>query len=341
MNRTRYLGFALFAPFALAAACAPGALSQDRPDGAAEAAEAAEAAVAERAEDLSCGDLATVGQHALRFADRALSAASEHLGVEGLLAGFEDDAVYLTEGQPILYGKAAIRAELLAHPPAGALRWQPTRVDVGAVPDVGYTIDQEQIGAVGPDGAPQGYGKHVAFWRFGKQGWRIAAWLASPSGGPPTTPPAWFTTPPVHGPACPALVDPAAAAEQMLQADADFAALSLTAGVAYAFYSNYADHYLGVPPGADFRYRDKSPVAPPPAPPGPGDVVLEWTPTLAGAGRSGDLGFTVGDSTTYYTDENGAPGVDYGKYLTVWQRQPDGSLKYFVDGGNSRPAPSP
>ena len=25
------------------------------------------------------------------------------------------------------------------------------------------------------------------------------------------------------------------------------------------------------------------------------------------------------------------------KYLTIWQRQPDGSWKYITDGGNARP----
>ena len=339
MKRTRSLVFAFLALGACAPEGAPG--SDAAPDASADAAPDG-ASVAERAERLSSGDLAKAGQQTLAFADRALSFATERFGVAGLVAGFDDDAVYLTAGRPILYGKAAIRAELEAHPPAGKLRWAPSRVDVGDLPDVGYTIDQEQLAAAGPDGAPAvSYGKHVAFWRFGPKGWRVVGWLASPSGGPPTTPPAWFEAFPAHGPACPQLVDPEQAAQTFFDADADFAALSEAAGPAYAFYSYYADHFLGVPAGRDFSYLTKAPVGPTPRPPGPGDVRLEWAPTFAVAGRSGDLGLTVGDSVTYYTDENGAPAADYGKYLTVWQVQPDGAIKYFVDGGNERPAPAP
>ena len=38
-----------------------------------------------------------------------------------------------------------------------------------------------------------------------------------------------------------------------------------------------------------------------------------------------------------------APASDafYSKYLTIWLRQPDGSLKFLVDGGGARPRPSP
>jgi ketosteroid isomerase-like protein len=328
MHRTRHLGFALVS----LAACSPDALDAPAaPEGAALL--GAGEATAERAEGLSCGDVATAAQYALHFADRALARATERHGVEGLLAGFDDDALYLTDRRPVLRGKDAIRAELLARPPGGTLRWVASRVEVGALPDVGYTTDQEQI----TSGADTTYGKHVAFWRLGPKGWRVAAWLTNPSDGPPATPPDWFTPFPEHGRACPELVDPDRAARQMLATDAAFADASVSQGVSLAFYSNRTQRFLDVPVGADFRYRENPPVAPAPAPPGPGDFLLEWTPLYAGAGRSGDLGFTVGESVATFPDETGATVVSRGKYLTIWQKQADGSYKYFIDGGNDLP----
>ena len=60
-----------------------------------------------------------------------------------------------------------------------------------------------------------------------------------------------------------------------------------------------------------------------------------WHPVLSFVAASGDLGATIGEA------EIRIPGVPpiYSKYLTVWQKQPDGSLKFVADGGNARPAP--
>ena len=59
-----------------------------------------------------------------------------------------------------------------------------------------------------------------------------------------------------------------------------------------------------------------------------------WHPVLAGAAGSGDLGFTVGESVIKV---EGSP-ASYGKYLTIWRRLPDGSVRFLTDGGTARPA---
>ena len=61
----------------------------------------------------------------------------------------------------------------------------------------------------------------------------------------------------------------------------------------------------------------------------------KWWPARTIAATSGDLGATIGEAEIQ--PPGGAP--IYSKYITVWQRQPDGALKFIVDGGNSRPAP--
>jgi hypothetical protein len=44
----------------------------------------------------------------------------------------------------------------------------------------------------------------------------------------------------------------------------------------------------------------------------------------------------VGEATIRVI-RGGNPGTFYSKYLTVWRRMPDGSIRFLVDGGNARP----
>ena len=60
-------------------------------------------------------------------------------------------------------------------------------------------------------------------------------------------------------------------------------------------------------------------------------------PVRSFVAQSGDLGATVGEAEISVPN---AP-VLFSKYLTVWQKQADGSIKFVVDGGNARPAPPP
>ncbi len=55
------------------------------------------------------------------------------------------------------------------------------------------------------------------------------------------------------------------------------------------------------------------------------DTTLAWSPMFAGASAAGDLGFTTGPF-------NGGDTA-FGYFFTVWERQPDGSLKWIYDGG--------
>ena len=53
---------------------------------------------------------------------------------------------------------------------------------------------------------------------------------------------------------------------------------------------------------------------------------------------SGDLGYTYGNFVFKSKNKDG-PTVHYGKYMSVWRKQKDGSWKVVVDMGNSSPAP--
>lgn len=64
---------------------------------------------------------------------------------------------------------------------------------------------------------------------------------------------------------------------------------------------------------------------------------LRWQPTRAEVARSGDLGYTYGASTFKSIDAEGKPLTRYGKYVTIWKKQADGSWKVALDIGNSAP----
>lgn len=65
------------------------------------------------------------------------------------------------------------------------------------------------------------------------------------------------------------------------------------------------------------------------------DIKLTWTPTLVEAAKSGELGFSSGTYEMTFKDPAGKMVNDHGKYVTVWQKQHDGSWKAIRDIFNS------
>jgi ketosteroid isomerase-like protein len=66
---------------------------------------------------------------------------------------------------------------------------------------------------------------------------------------------------------------------------------------------------------------------------------MQWTPLKADVAASGDLGYNYGGWMLKTKTKSGADTTLYGNYMTVWQKQPDGSWKYALDGGNDTPHP--
>lgn len=64
---------------------------------------------------------------------------------------------------------------------------------------------------------------------------------------------------------------------------------------------------------------------------------LNWKSTGSDMAASGDLGYTYGEYTFKSKDKDGHPVVRYGKYVTIWKKQKDGSWKVAVDMGNNAP----
>lgn len=130
----------------------------------------------------------------------------------------------------------------------------------------------------------------------------------------------------------PARQDPDAGRAALMQADRDFARATAERRLA-GWVEAFAD--------SGFQLRPGKPVA------AGRDTVREfmaaafadttwtlgWEPARADISSSGDLGWTVGTYQSVRRDSAGAEHRATGKYLTVWQKQADGTWKVVVDTG--------
>jgi len=60
-------------------------------------------------------------------------------------------------------------------------------------------------------------------------------------------------------------------------------------------------------------------------------IKLEWEPLRADISSSGDMGYTYGKYKLTIKDSTDI--ISYGKYLSIWKLQSDGSWKYVADVG--------
>ena len=113
-------------------------------------------------------------------------------------------------------------------------------------------------------------------------------------------------------------------AREVVDAEHAFAARAKEAGVKAAFLE-----YL-LPDAVIFRpgpVRAHDFLSAQPARP----TLLLWRPALAGLSRAGDLGFSTGPSEVHAAPDQ--PAASTGWYVTVWQRQADGSMRAVIDHG--------
>ena len=134
--------------------------------------------------------------------------------------------------------------------------------------------------------------------------------------------------------ACATVSTPATTEQALLAADRAFAARALEIGAGPAFVEFAADD-VTIFPSAGVPETGKAAVEAWTSQ-WPEEMIVEWAPEAAHAGKGGDFGYTWGYAT--YTRE-GQEGASYGKYITVWQRQEDGSWKWIADMGSGAPAP--
>ena len=168
---------------------------------------------------------------------------------------------------------------------------------------------------------------YITAWRLDGGTWRVAGLLLVGVGASGRT-----VIPDGVGPRQLAAFTPSGPAAGMAQADLDFAALGGKVGAGEAFRQFAAPDAVTFGGGGTRRGPDQIAAAIAGGPP----ADWSWYPVVAAASAAGDLGFTVGQSTIKARDGS---DVSNGKYLTAWQRQPNGAFRFISDGGNPRPAP--
>ena len=251
----------------------------------------------------------------------------------------DSGVVFLRAGAPIVYGRSEALA-LLGDgvPERSTFQWRPVGAGVSRDASGGYTYGIATVAVPNGDGPPTiRSDRYIAFWRRGSDGsWRVIAY--ADVGGPPLS--ASASVPSAELP--PTIALPrgrrADAVRQVRQADSAFAlAADLQGtGVAFAQYVApqgvvFSGSEIVIGTDAVRALFDEQQRA---------GGTLNWRPVYADAASSGDLGFTVGE---YVFTGRGATGTvvqRFGKYLTVWQKQPDGEWRFVVDGGNTSPTPN-
>ena len=123
----------------------------------------------------------------------------------------------------------------------------------------------------------------------------------------------------------------------LLRTDAEFSNVSTEKGTVEAFLSYMAEDAVLLPMGGNpvkGRENIRTHLSQ-----GSSGSVLTWQPFQVVVAQSGELGYTFGTYEVKLTGQDGKPTSRYGKYVTIWRRQPDGSWKFVLDIGNQSPPP--
>jgi len=264
----------------------------------------------------------------LRLADQRISAQAYASGLaHALPAALASDAAFLLEGAPIVQGREAVERLLRAQTAWQGLQpsWSPFRVLLSSDGLLGVTFGETVLQR--PAAAPE-LGRYMTVWRRTAAGsWEIAAQAHTgllSAGQTVLLPPGSGST------------GGRAAANPFTAADLAFARLAADSGAPTAFARYIAPDGMTLastgelnigPAAARARLAEGR----------AGSADWRWWPVLSFTAASGDLGVTIGEAEIRLGQ--GETETFFSKYLTVWQRQPDGSLKFVVDGGSGRPRP--
>jgi ketosteroid isomerase-like protein len=65
------------------------------------------------------------------------------------------------------------------------------------------------------------------------------------------------------------------------------------------------------------------------------DLAISWETSDVRVARSGDMGYSTGAYQMSFKDPTGKAISDHGKYVTVWEKQHDGTWRVLLDAFNS------
>jgi ketosteroid isomerase-like protein len=130
---------------------------------------------------------------------------------------------------------------------------------------------------------------------------------------------------------------PVMASLSMVETERAFARMSEEKGTRPSFMAFIADNGILFRPKA---VKGKQWMADHPLPASDKRDLLSWVPSFADMAAAGDMGYTFGP-WQYKRDIQDARPVAWGHFVTIWQKQADGSWKFAVDLGISHPEPAP
>lgn len=269
---------------------------------------------------------ADVARVAVTTRDKQLAAAAQHDGLpHALNAAMSADAALLYPTAPIIQGRTAATIFLSGQPELATLQltWSPMFVFVSDDGTLAVAAGTTAITA----GNDYRAGKYINVWRKTKTGYDLAAHvqiglIKDPANN--TTAVSRLT--PLPGTARAAAFD---------AADRAFAKFAGDSGAPAAFYEFAAPTAVtfggaGAPNIGRGAIRDRMAANTTP-------TTWAWAPVLSDASLDGSLGITIGEAKIVATPGPQDVSTSLSKYLTVWRRMPDGSIKFLLDGGNSRP----
>ena len=272
--------------------------------------------------------------------DAARGEPATQLGLAHAATAWLDSAIiYLRAGAPIVYGRSSALM-VIGDTVADRVRfqWRPLGGGVSRDGRAGYTFGVATSATPNAQSTPTiRSDRYVAFWHRGADNvWRILAYAEV--GGASLSRGAALPNADVPMPVYPPRGRRADAARAVRSADSAFALAAGLQGTGVAFANYIAPHGVvfsnsEIVIGADavralFEEQQRA------------GGNLNWRPIYADAAESGDLGFTIGESVFTGRGINGTVVQRFGKYLTIWQKQPDGDWRFVVDGGNASPTPN-
>lgn len=249
-------------------------------------------------------------------------ATADSAGGKGLAAALgphlSDSGIVLYPGAPVVRGRHAVDQLLAAQRGLDSLSltWQPTAVDLAPDSSLAATWGVAAVTRRGTD-RPL-LGRYIAVWRREEVRWVLVVFLVPELGLETAANPGLPAELPAIGPGNP---DP------FLKADRDFARLAADSGAGVAFTRWAA-------PNAEMWSGNGLLVTGPAA---IGRLVSgpnswRWEPVSVGRSSDGMMGWTVGQAVISTPDGHAGPS----KYITVWRKQRNGSVRFIHDGGNGR-----
>jgi uncharacterized protein (TIGR02246 family) len=118
-------------------------------------------------------------ERAIRAADAATLKSAQAKDVDGAVANYAEDAVWLPPNAPMVDGKGSIRAgwaKLIGNPGFN-IDWQVDKLEIARGGDLAYVIYTYQLALVDAQGkAIDDHGKNMAVWKKQADGsWKMAA----------------------------------------------------------------------------------------------------------------------------------------------------------------------